>query len=484
MKKALSAVIVFLLCAWSAAPAQTIVNVLPKTIDDVLNNPGIGFNTFQRFNGDTLNPGMGWTEGFPIEYQDFDGDLTNPNHPATTTAYFRVYWKFLEPEKDKYNWDMIDKALKTAAERGQTLLLRIAPYGTGPERDVPDWVREMFGPEKSAEERNVDDQQGSDRWRVNANDQRYIDTFTGMVRDLGARYDGHPDLELVDMAICGFWGEGAGSSELTDHARKALVDAYVEAFPNTHLVMLLTDEKTNKYGREKGNVGWRVDCIGDLGFWAREQGGWTHMYHYYPQGIINFGMEDAWKTAPVSLEICGTLLRWRDTEKYGRDEVKYIFDQSLKWRISNFNAKSSAVPPEWQDLVDEWLKKMGYRFALRKFSYPSEVRPHGKLAFTSWWENQGVAPAYRNWPVALRLKNAKRTEVFVTDSDIRKWLPGDALFDSAVFLPLDMPEGEYELAIAIVEPRTRKPHVLLAIEGKDPEGWYPLGRITVKETLK
>ncbi len=61
--------------------------------------PGIGFMTFQRFNGDDLNKGMGWTEGLPIVYQDFDGDLINKNHPQTSIAYFRVYWTFFEPEQ-------------------------------------------------------------------------------------------------------------------------------------------------------------------------------------------------------------------------------------------------------------------------------------------------------------------------------------------------------------------------------------------------
>lgn len=76
-----------------------IINARPKLIDDVLINPGIGFMTFQRFNGDKLNEGKGWTEGSPIVYQDFDGNLENENHPATTIAYFRVYWKYLEAEK-------------------------------------------------------------------------------------------------------------------------------------------------------------------------------------------------------------------------------------------------------------------------------------------------------------------------------------------------------------------------------------------------
>jgi len=82
--------------------------VHPVVIDDVLNNPGIGFNTFQRFNGDKLNKGFNWTEGYPIEYQDFNGDLNTPDHPMSTVAYFRVYWRYVEPEKGQYQWDMID----------------------------------------------------------------------------------------------------------------------------------------------------------------------------------------------------------------------------------------------------------------------------------------------------------------------------------------------------------------------------------------
>ena len=43
------------------AYSQQITRILPKEIDDVLINPGIGFTTFQRFNGDSLNNGLTWT---------------------------------------------------------------------------------------------------------------------------------------------------------------------------------------------------------------------------------------------------------------------------------------------------------------------------------------------------------------------------------------------------------------------------------------
>jgi hypothetical protein len=278
----------------------------------------------------------------------------------------------------------------------------------------------------------------------------------------------------------GYWGEGAGSAMLQEKTRKALVDAYLEAFPNTHKVMLLTDEKTNKYGREKGNVGWRVDCIGDAGFGARAQKGWTHMWDYYPQGIIDFGMADAWKTAPVTLEICWTLLGWKDKQGYGIDEVRYIFDQSLKWHISSFNAKSSPVPKDWWPQVNRWLKKMGYRFALRKFTYPAAVSPGGQLAFTSWWENKGVAPCYRRFRLALRLRSDRQSVILPTGADPRTWLPGDNLYDGSVTVPAAAPEGPYQLQLGILDERTDQPRVKLAVAGRQPDGWYTMGKIELK----
>jgi hypothetical protein len=456
----------FLLALFSGilVRGQSIITVRPQEIDDVLVNPGIGFMTFQRFNGDTLNTGTSWTEGFPIDYQDFDGNLSNKDHPNTSLAYFRVYWKFIEPEQGRYRWDLIDNALKTARSRGQSLLLRIAPYGTGPERDVPDWYRKMIGKEE-----NLPDP----KWQTDPEDPLYVKYFGGMIRGLGARYDNNPDLESVDVAMLGAWGEGAGVELLTEETRHALVDCYLEGFPNTHLIMLLTDEKTNGYGLSNRNVGWRVDCLGDMGGFSPT---WCHMLDYYPQAIIQIGMQDAWEKAPVSLEVCWVMQHWKDM---GWD-VDYIIDQSLKWHISSFNGKSSPVPEEWWPQVNNWLKKMGYRFVLRKFTYPETITQGESLVFTSWWENKGVAPCYHRFPLSLRLSKDGQSVILHTEADIRTWLPGDALYDSEVLIPDHLESGEYDLSLAIMDKNGKQPKVKLAINGKDEEGWYKMGKVIVK----
>ncbi len=428
-------------------PGQETVIVRPAEIDDVLVNPGIGFMTFHRANGGPINP-------------------ENKSHPKTSMDYLRVYWNFFEPVRGQYRWDVIDGALKAAREKGQTLMFRIMPYGTSARDEVPEWYRQMVGSEPERLE-------PKSKVRTNPEDPRYLQYFGGMVREIGKRYDGHPDLEAVDISIVGAWGEGAGSAQLTQPTREALVDCYLETFKKTPLVMLLTDEKTNKYGISKADVGWRVDCLGDMGGFNPT---WSHMFDYYPQGIINFGMEDAWKKAPVSFEACWVMGQWL---KNGWD-VDYIIDQSLKWHISSFNGKSSPVPEQWWPSVNRWLKKMGYRFVLRKFTYPGALPPGGKLAYTTWWENKGVAPCYRQFPLALRLKANGRTDVMVTGADIRNWLPGDVVYDDTVFLPPDVTPGEYDLQIAILDPITRQPNVKLAIAGIQPDGWYGLGKMRVQ----
>ncbi len=467
MKK-LYYLLVCLIVIASVATAQETVRVLPKETDDVLINPGIGFTTFQRFNGDTLNRGLRWTEGHPIEYQEFDGSLENENHPMTSIAYFRVYWSYMEPEKGIYNWAMIDNALKTAQDRNQTLMLRIAPYGSGPvnnETDVPAWYRKLTGDKNEW-------LPSGEGWRVDAEDPRYAQYFGGMIAELGKRYDGHPAMEAVDVSLVGFWGEGRGSEILSDKTRKALVNSYTDNFKKTPLLMLLTDETTNMYGLSQADVGWRIDCLGDVGGFSPR---WSHMMDYYPQGIVNFGMQDAWKKAPVSLEVCWVMQKWYDE---GWD-VDYIIDQSLKWHISSFNGKSSAVPEEWWPSVNRWLNKMGYRFVLRNFSYPASVASDGKVSFQSWWENKGVAPCYKDFLLAYRLKSASGEKIFIMDADIREWLPGDIIHNDAFYIPKDFPSGEYNLQVAIVDKIDNKPVVQLAIEGKDKEGWYQLGKLNV-----
>jgi Domain of unknown function (DUF4832)/Beta-galactosidase len=476
-----------------ALAQQATVVVKPKETDAVLTNPGIGFTTFQRFNGDSLNAGTNWTEGFPIQYQPFHGKLQVPDFPMTSIAYFRVYWRFIEPEKGVYRWDLVDNALKTARDRHQTLMLRIAPHGTDAKSDVPAWYRQETGEEFHPAPGGWTATKG--KWLIDPENPAYAEEFGGMIRAFGARYDGNPDIDLIDISILAAWGEGAGTNLLTPHTRGALLDSYLDSFHRTPLVTQLGDKETVAYtlsrasgvpgdpnaeeqrrdlDDERPRIGWRADCLGDMGSFSKTR---NLMTDRYPEDIIELGLADAWKTAPVAMEACGVMQHWKDE---GWD-LSYIMEEAIKWHVSSFNAKSSAVPAAWQPHVDEWLNRMGYRFVLRRFTFAATVDASRKLPFTSWWENKGDAPAYRRYPLAIRLKSEKTSIVLVTDADIRTWLPGDNLYNSAVFLPYSLPDADYQIEVALVDPETHEPKIRLAIEGRESDGWYPLGTIKLRK---
>lgn len=448
--------------------AQKSIIVRPKEVDIVLINPGIGFSTFQRFNGDK------W-EGYQdcldtataTDYENFKGPLKIEGHPLTSLAYFRIRWRFIEPESGKIQFDFIDRALETANKRNQTLLLCISPYILEA-IDLPDWLMQMWKKGEAFD---------SITGRFDFNNSLYVKYFSRLIRELGDRYDGHPYLEGVDVRIVGSAGEGGGTDLLTDENRKTLVNAYKDTFKKTQLIIMCrTDERAKNvfWDFDGANVGWRLDCLGDMFGFSNE---FNHMFDYYPQAINRGMMQNVWEKEPVVFESCWNMEHWKQK---GWD-IDYIIDQSLKWHISSFNNKSQSVPVEWETKVDEWLKKMGYRFVLRKFTYPESVKPNEMLRFKSWWENKGVAPLYsKNFLLAIRLTNGKRSEVMITCADINSWLPGDNLYDDATLVHTDMPAGNYQVQIGIVDRQSHKPRVDLAIEGRTSDGWYNMGEIIIK----
>ena len=201
------------------------------------------------------------------------------------------------------------------------------------------------------------------------------------------------------------------------------------------------------------------------------------MFDFYPEQIARTGIQDVWKSAPVSMETCGVPESWF---RKGWD-VQYILNEALRWHVSTLNVKSSAIPKAWKNDFDEFERKMGYRFALRHAQWEDEIYAGQPIGLSSWWVNEGVAPIYRSFVLAFRFSSPARSAVVRTDADIRKWLPGDAVFEDPVFVPQDLPAGEYQFSVALLNPISVQPAIRLGIEGRGDDGWYALGKVRVKQ---
>jgi len=449
--------------------------VRPEPIDDVLYNPHMGFNTFQHFNGDPFFEGGKWSEVGPEEFEPKPELLENKNHPYSTVAYCRWYWDQIEPKDGQFRWDIIDGALATARERGQTLGIRVMCHDCDGEHDVPEWFKKTGAKGGRADLVS----RATDRyWLPDYSDPLYIKYWTRLNAEMAGRFDGHPDMEFVDSASKGPWGEWSTWPVLGPlWARQALTDCYTDYFKETPVLMgMFDDVEATKHAVSKG-AGWRVDCLGDMGGMSPL---WCHMLDGYPLGIARAGVEDVWKTKPVSFEVCWTMGYWRDK---GWDP-DFIFDQAIKWHMSTFNTKSSAVPDEHWPAVNRCLKRMGYRFVLRKCLSGPKARRGAMMRFHMRWENTGCAPIYRKYDLALQLMSAAAALTMKTNADITKWLPGDTFVDGGVFVPSDLPTGKYDLRVAMLDRLSGLPKIQFANKGRAADGWYDLGSIEVVSTDK
>lgn len=180
--------------------AQEVTTVVrPVETHEILINPGMGIQTFQRYNGDSLNPGVTWSEEGPVG--TLKTEEKKPDFPGSSVAYVRWHWATLEPVQGKVRWEIIDLALAEARRHGQRLAIRLMPYD--PKHPLPKWYRESGARRANSNDGNI--------WEPDFSDPLYFKDWSALINEAGRRYDGHPDLESVDISTVGYWGEGWSS---------------------------------------------------------------------------------------------------------------------------------------------------------------------------------------------------------------------------------------------------------------------------------
>lgn len=448
------------------APEDEIVIVRPKLIDDLLVNPGIGLQTFQRFDGQPLNPPLTWSEEGPAD-PPVDA-AARADFPASSIAYFRWFWSQLEPTAGAIDLGLIDRTIAAARAHGQTLSFRVMPYDGG--HPLPAWLSDQ-----GLRRAPLDPGENPAIVHPDYTDPLYARRWGELVAALAARFDGHPQIDTLDISSIGYWGEGNGPHAPSLPVRLALLDAWLDAFKQTPLLVNFDEDQGMAHAAGRG-AGIRLDCLGDLRAGPDGASGWSHMRSLYPQEIVRSGVQNAWQKRPIALESCWTPTYWK---QHGWD-VTTILAQALRWHVSALNVKSTPIPIDQRPAFESFLRRAGYRLELRQITYPKTVRAGAMMPVHMHWFNAGVAPPYRPWTVALALSTPEGGTVIHLPADVRTWLPDDAVIDAAVYVPETLAPHSYRVRVALLDPRTDAPAVRLGIEGRKPDGWYDLGWITVK----
>ena len=257
-----------------------------------------------------------------------------------------------------------------------------------------------------------------------------------------------------------------------------MITIYKRAHPKTPLMTMIGGRKMAA-GMRHG-MGWRCDCFGDLGLFhppgAPQEQWWTHHFDFYPQDVVNCGAQDAWRSAPVAFETCGTPRTWFDK---GFD-LEFILRQGLKFHGSIFMPKSVTIPAAWISRLESFCNDLGYRFILRQFQASARIKRGSSIAWGAWIENVGVAPIYRSYALAIRATQGNREYIHLADVDIRTWLPGDACPSGDIQLPRDFESGTVMLHVALVDAETFLPKVHFAVDGIGSDGWLPLLAVEIQ----
>ncbi len=456
------------------APASAeVMTILPEETDELLANPGIGWETFGRTR---------------------DRDKNLPNWIPSTVHYERWGWRVLEPRQGEIDYAFLDKVLAESRAAGQKLAFRVMCCSTSRGQPYhPDWLEKAGGKVLTV------DYEGTEGFRVPDLDN--VDVLAWhlhLIERLGARYDGHPDLDHVDLGSVGWWGEWHMSGSKTARmptvgTRRQIVDAYLKAFRKTPLLMLIGGGECLTHAAEQG-AGWRADCLGDMGGFSKS---WYHMRDAYPKEVQAAKIEDAWKMAPVAWETCWEMRKW---VKEGWS-LRYIFNYALALHGSYLNNKSAPLP-EGENVrpeIERFLRRLGYRLVLREATYPKRITGE-TLEIGTKWQNIGSAPCYRPYRVAYRVADQNgHARVLPGSTTVNKWMPGSVKTFTAEFLqevpdlppgeavqvtdrvtlPGDLGKGEYDLAIGIIGEDSKEPVIRLAIKGRTADGWYPLGKLII-----
>jgi hypothetical protein len=469
----ISIVVILVGMAAEIACGQPVL-VTPEGTDEILANPGMGWQTFHR-----------------TRVQD----KNLPSWIPSTVHYARWGWRELEPQPGELDNAFLDGVLKETREAGQALAFRVMCCSTYPRQPYhPAWLTDIGGKVVTTRYGS-----GPELEVPVLDDPPTLAAHLDFISRLGNRYDGHPDIEHVDLGTVGWWGEwhmsqSSNAPMPTLETQKKIVDAYLAAFKKTPLVMLIGGGEMLRYAVENG-AGWRADCLGDMGGFSKT---WCHMRMAYPKMLPAADAGDAWKTAPVAWESCWDMRKWVD-EGWS---LRFIFNYALALHGSFINNKSAPLPAG-EDVrfeVERFLRRLGFRLVLKELNHPPAAQSGAKIQLAMKWQNAGSAPCYRPYRLAYRLSGGQGGEqVFVGSVTVNKWLPGSMdLFTEEFFkqpddlppgevhnvvdtinLPEDLVPGSYTLSLAVVGEADIQPVVQLGIKGRSEDGWYPLSRLTI-----
>lgn len=439
----------------------------------ILKNPNMGFFSYYTDNGT-----MKYDVDYPnSEYFESVTGLSN--------VYIRTPWVFFEPNRDEYDFSLIDGAIEKFKRAGLQISLRITVSETGDEYATPKWVFE-----DGAKEIRWDTNKGGISSSGNAvmpdyDDPVFLNHLDDFVGELAKRYDGNPNIAYIDLGSLGVWGEGHTSNSgvsISESAVRAQLDIYSKHFKKTKVLLLDNTHNfmnVKEYAIEKG-FGYRNDSFtgtfDQAPYWTRDR---------------LERLEGMWQKAPVAMEL--THYDWMKTNDYwkgGEGLYSLLWDNHATYL--GLHGYSLAMEEENHELFEKLSRRIGYRILPEQVSMSAKAEAQGVLSFKALWKNLGVAPCYDGAYPAVTLKDKEGNIVSVmVDSSFnvntlavaQEGYAEGIMQEKNFRLHGLLPGGVYEVYLSLGS-IAGTPQIAMPIDGGDGERRYYLGDITVEGMYK
>ncbi len=440
-------------------------------------------------------------ERVTIQPAPYERALRNPLKGFTggtgewkTLEMVYIYWNDIENDEsdgiDKIR-RVLDERWKDVPSQNMKVIPRVILHWNGDVRKY--WPADMVKDDYSSEQF---------QFRV-----------VRLIERLGELWNDDPRVAFVEVGLVGQWGEHHRPNP-TPEVQALISDAFRRALPDK-----LASVRHPWKEFERGRFGAYWDSYG-------------HQQQIYSQGrlIADIFKEDPayWRRNYIGGEVAYDWGDWKiqpgETPAHSvrlpvhRDYLinlmRWLHTTQLRW-IGNYEKH---ISPDTMDATlagAEILQKVfGYRFLLEEVSFPGRVRRGEPFEVELKVLNEGAAPFYYDWQVELALLDPETLEPVwrapFDGVDIRDWLPGSgwpeptwvaydkwpqfvgvwpegelkyatpaATHAARSTFTADLPDGEYILSVAILDPGGNLPSLRFATANYLKGGRHPLGIIAV-----
>ncbi len=312
-------------------------------------------------------------------------------------------------------------------------------------------------------------------------DERLVSAMESLIAALGQQYNADPRIGFITVGFLGFWGEWHTYPQANLFASRDIqvrvLSAMANAFPDTRLLLRYPEHKVDGIATGYHDDSFTYATLPNVDW-------------HFLQIMNNAEELNAWQTQPIGGEVYppsqeqlfadGSLLDSSGNEVSFSDcvaasHVSWLLDYDL---FANYSSWDSAQ----QQRAITAAKELGYMLAIEQVDVSNDG---DQVNISCAMTNLGVAPFYYDWPVTVTLSDDSGTEILhhSTNWSLSSVLPDDSpVTFRQQFSTMDLPAGEYQLAIEVVNPLAGGHPLVFANQEQVGENKTVQISVTVPET--